>query len=436
VGLVALSLSVFFHDLSREPLFMDESAYVSQSYFFDLLARPDDPLWLEYPAFDLPPLPKYAIGLALRVAGQRLPGRAAMVAWYNNPEFDCTTPATLYDARIPSVFVGTIGVIAVFAIGCASMGPRGGTIAALLMIANPLYRLHARRAMSDDYAEAFLLLTAALAIRFWMLAIGGRLRRRDWIWPIAVGVMGGLAVLSKLNGGLGLMIVAGWVSLALILPKVSRRAKWQIVAMGVLAAVVAYGTFIVGNPFLTARPPLKKLAASREYSRLLPIAELSLIGRTRMLIDHRVEVSKRAQIQKNIARDALNTLGEKFSVVFVQGFGRFGPFGRSHSDSTKRYDLSQDWGAFLYLPIFFVGAFLTFRRGARQYRENESPTAWATLIQSLIAFFTVTLFIPLAWDRYFLSIQAGSTFLAAGVVVASWDRLKTWLTRTVGKVTR
>jgi len=427
-GLIVLALAVFLHDLSREPLFMDESAYVSQSYFFDLLARPDDPRWLEYPAFDLPPLPKYAIGLALRATGHRLPSRLAMFAWYENPKYDCTTPSSLYAARIPSVVVGTIGVLAVFGLACASFGIRGGMIAALLMIANPLYRLHARRAMSDDYAEAFLLLTAALALRFWMRALNGRLRRRDWLLAIAAGVTGGLAVLSKLNGGLGLMIVAGWVALAVILPKFARAAKGRIVAMGVLASIVAYGVFVVGNPFLTASPPLKTIAASRAYAPLRPIAELGLLGRTRMLIDHRVEVSRIGQ--QRFEADALKTWADKFSTVFVQGFGRFGPFGRSHSDSTIRHDLSQDWGAALYLPMFFLGAAVTFRRGLRQYRCDESPAAWAILIQATIAFFTVTLFIPLAWDRYFLSIQAGSALLAAGLIVAVWDRL---LPRTVGK---
>jgi len=123
-------------------------------------------------------------------------------------------------------------------------------------------------------------------------------------------------------------------------------------------------------------------------------------------------------------------------VGFVQGFGRFGPFGRSHSDSTIRYDLSQDWGATVYLPVFLLGGILTFRHGRRQYYSGEPPTAWATLLQALIAFFTVTLFIPLAWDRYFLSIQAGSTLLAAGVVVSVWEHLERRFARTVRKDVR
>lgn len=424
-ALVVVSLAVFLHDLSREPRFMDESAYVSQSYFLDLLAEPDSPFWLEYPAYDLPPLPKYSIGIALRLSGHRLPNRSAMKTWYDDPTSDCTTPSSLYAARIPSVILGCVGVLAVFGIGCAWMGTRAGMISALLMVANPLYRLHARRAMSDDYAEALLLLTAALAIRFWSRSLDGTLRRRDWLLVFAIGVCGGLAVLAKLNGGLGLMIVAGWVVLACVLPKATRAAKLRIAAMGFVASCLSYGVFVALNPFLTARPPARILALPG-YEGLRPIAALDLAARTKMLIDHRVDVSRIAQTRKPLSNDALLTMRDKFSAVFVQGFGRFGPFGRSHSDSTKRYDWSQDWGAALYLPIVFAGAILAFRRGSRESREGRPPTSWAISLQALIAIFTVTLFIPLAWDRYFLSIQAGSSLLATGVVIAAWDSLQGW----------
>ena len=38
-------------------------------------------------------------------------------------------------------------------------------------------------------------------------------------------------------------------------------------------------------------------------------------------------------------------------VIVVQGFGRFGLFGPSESDSTVRFDLRQDWGVILWLPL-------------------------------------------------------------------------------------
>ena len=55
---------------------MDESAYVAQSYYADLLleGRRDDPAWLDYAGYDLPPLAKYLVGIALRAGGPSPPG--------------------------------------------------------------------------------------------------------------------------------------------------------------------------------------------------------------------------------------------------------------------------------------------------------------------------------------------------------------------------
>ena len=76
VLVTALALTVFGWDLASEPHFVDESAYISQSFYADLWLQHkwDDPLWLTYAGYDLPPLPKYVIGLALRIEGCPRPG--------------------------------------------------------------------------------------------------------------------------------------------------------------------------------------------------------------------------------------------------------------------------------------------------------------------------------------------------------------------------
>ena len=52
-------------------------------------------------------------------------------------------------ARVPMVVVGAIGCLTVYGIGLAAGGHSVGLLAASLLAMNPLYRLHARRAMSD-----------------------------------------------------------------------------------------------------------------------------------------------------------------------------------------------------------------------------------------------------------------------------------------------
>ncbi len=99
--------------------FEDEYAYISQSYYADLFfaGRFNDRAWLDLPAYDLPPLPKYLIGLShfdwpsspCPTPGRRGPG---------------TTITAISAARrrsgwpgCPSLFVGALGCVAIFACG-------------------------------------------------------------------------------------------------------------------------------------------------------------------------------------------------------------------------------------------------------------------------------------------------------------------------------
>ena len=62
-------------------------------------------------------------------------------------------------------------------------------------------------------------------------------------------------------------------------------------------------------------------------------------------------------------------------------------------------------------------------RVARSVEAGEPPTAWAVLVHFAVAFAVVTLYLPMAWDRYLLPIQAPAALLAAGVAVAAAGRL-------------
>ena len=107
--------------------------------------------------------------------------------------------------------------------------------------------------------------------------------------------------------------------------------------------------------------------------------------------------------------DALKTVPDKLKAVAVQGFGRFGPFGpRGWTDSTIRFDWKQDRGALVWLPWVAIGFVLALLRGRNQFRTGQPPASWAIVVEAGLALLIVTAFIPLAWDRYFLSIQPGS----------------------------
>jgi hypothetical protein len=135
-----------------------------------------------------------------------------------------------------------------------------------------------------------------------------------------------------------------------------------------------------------------------------------------MMLRLRPQVS--ADQQRMFPHNALTAPASKASVVAVQGFGRFGPFGPGHTNSKVRYDLRQDAGAAVWLPWVVGGGVWAWQLGRRQLSLGCPPTAWAALLYASVALGVVTSYIPMAWDRYLLSIQAPAALLAAGAAVA------------------
>ena len=428
VVVAMLSMTVFGWDLASEPHFVDESAYISQSFFADLWlgGHWDDPSWLTYAGYDLPPLPKYLVGIALRVEGYRRPGPASMAAWYRDTSSQFVSRPALVAARRPSVVFGVVGCLAIYAIGTLALDRRIGFVSAILLMANPLYSMHARRAMSDVPAEAMILATLAVGLWAWKRSLSADGERVAFLGLIlGSGVLGGLATLAKLNGSLAGFILVGWAFLAVPLPASSRKGRAVFLAGTFGAGMVSFATFAALNPFLFAHPkgPIDP--------RLEPVARLSFLERVGVVADHRVKVSAGAKL--NFPNDALTMPFEKIEAVAVQGFGRFGPFGpRGRTDSTIRFDWAQDRGALAWLPMVALGLVAACRRGWLQIKAGEPPAAWAVAVQAGVASMVVTAFIPLAWDRYFLSIQPGSSLLGAFAIVEGFDLVRSTFGRTAG----
>ena len=234
---------------------------------------------------------------------------------------------------------------------------------------------------------------------------------------VIAGMMVGLATLSKLNGVLSGIVLMTWGALAIVGPSFSRSSKWLLGLAAGVAAAVAFGLFVVLNPFFTAHPP----------APVAPIfaaaARLDFIGRVRTVYQHRESVSRLAM--KSFPNDALPTPVSKAKVVSVQGFGRFGPLGPTgRSDSTRRFDLGQDWGAIIWLPCVLAGFIILVWRGVQQVKQNLPPLAWLLPAYLGLVIIVVTAFIPLAWDRYMMSIQPAASLVGASFFVAGWDQIR------------
>ena len=103
--------------------FEDEYAYITQSYYADLFftGQFNHKLWLDAPAIDLQPLPKYLIGLAFRLAHLPMPGRADAWKWYDDYHSFGGKP-TLVAARLTVIPLGALGCLALFACGVIDQG--------------------------------------------------------------------------------------------------------------------------------------------------------------------------------------------------------------------------------------------------------------------------------------------------------------------------
>jgi 4-amino-4-deoxy-L-arabinose transferase-like glycosyltransferase len=414
-AIACLALAVFAPGLADRS-FVDEYAYITQSFYADLFrdGQLNHRLWLDYFAYDLQPLPKYLIGMALRSAALPMPTPADAAAWYRNYQ-EFGSPATLIAARLPFVALGALGCAAICACGVLVKGWKAGVIAAIFLIANPLYRLHAHRAMSDVPCEAFLM--AALTLFLWSW-------RRTWcrgpgmlavLLPALAGLAAGLALLCKFNAFLGLMIIVLWCGIAWLAPSLSLSRKFAVSAGAFGTILVALATSVALNPYLTAEPTGSLSPEARQLSNA------GIWNRFRFQVKHRMLMSH-AQ-QKEMGHNALFDFPDKAKVTLVQGFGRFGPLGPSSSDSTKRFDAGQDRGIVVWLPLVLLGLAELVRLARRQFGAGQPPTAVALLLWAALAWVVVAAYLPMAWDRYLLPIQSGNALLAAVGASAIWDSL-------------
>jgi 4-amino-4-deoxy-L-arabinose transferase-like glycosyltransferase len=430
VGLVSFALLAY--DRRSERFFLDESGYTVQGFYLDLFlaGRWNDPSWISLPAIDLPPLMKYLVGFQLRAHGYHRGALHAALDWSKFFNLSPVTSADLVNtefatrdmidvARWPSTILGALGCLAVFGLGTSMRDRRVGLAAAALLVANPLYRQQAHRAVGDVPCEALALSACALALWAWRRGLAGRIGPYALAATLLAGALAGLAVLTRLTGVVAFLHVAAWVGLASLLPEV-RWTRKLAVAVGAAAFVlVAIAIVLVGNPTLTVQPKVVLGPAEAEFARQGPA------GRFLAMWQHRRDLSTMQQEFYPIY--AMKGLGPKARVTVVQGFGRFSPFGPKHSHQPALYDWEQDRWGLLWLPWVLLGAIGALRAGLRQLRAGEPPTAWAVVGSSVLVLSCVVLYIPLAWDRYLLPIQPWNALLAGWALIASLDRIRSAL---------
>jgi Dolichyl-phosphate-mannose-protein mannosyltransferase len=455
LAVAAVALLVIFWKLSDEPYFIDESAMIGQSYYYTLLktGQWQHPDWLHYAAYDHPPLPKYFFGLSLDLAGLPVPATlerwmrwigfepALGGGWQKSPSgADFSPPGdprVLFWARVPSSLFGAAGATAVFAIGLQIHSRLAGLIGAALLTLNPLYVAHARRAMSDSFAEC--LVAASVAVVLWGCTLTWNRDSRWWKWGVFVvseSVLCGLAALAKLNGGVASIIVLGVIGgtlvLAFLSPSRETKAPHTTMTHSIVPAVVAiaigFGSFAVFvglNPLMTARPALGTNAPTQTRE----LAAKNLLARAKFLVDFRREWTVEALKNPTFKTDWLRTFPERVRMTMWEGFGRFSPLGprdiRTHEPRPDRERFTDYHRAtsLLWLPLVAWGLVLTTCAGWHALRAGRPPVAWALVLYMAVSLAIVVFMIPLNWDRYYLPLQAPAAALAAIAIAATVKRV-------------
>ena len=164
--------------------------------------------------------------------------------------------ATLLAARLTVIPLGALGCLALFACGAIVKDARVGTIAASLLMINPLYSLHAHRAMADVPCEAFMLSSLAVWLCDVVAHLGEGLAHRWAGSSLARRVCSPAcrcSASSMVSSALRI-VAAGMRAHLGGYPVFRSAANWRSPARRSSRSRVALAVAVAFNPYLTAKP--------------------------------------------------------------------------------------------------------------------------------------------------------------------------------------
>jgi hypothetical protein len=251
----------------QPPFDIDEASKLSESYyyhlFFETLAwrHPD---WHEdFYARMNPPVAKYVFGAALAAAGLHVHDRRLQEQferlWRTPSLLRREVPDDMLRVtRRTSAVYGALIVAVLVGVGWSVAGPLAGGLAGLLVLTNPGFVGNARSGLTDSILLFHL--TLMLPITLWaarsVRASHSWARTSTWA-VLAPGVAIALATGSKMNGALtGPVYCLGLLAAAVVEPGPLGRGRQlvrSLLASG-LTALVAVGVLVALDPTLHDGP--------------------------------------------------------------------------------------------------------------------------------------------------------------------------------------
>lgn len=343
-ALVVLLLSSWYFttDLRQLEHFGDESAILTETYYYRLLLQRDwhHVDWLQLAAYDHTPLFKYMAGAALHLNGElgfvpttTQPWRD----WMGNPRAMREYDRALAAPRRVAWFGAVYGCFAVFALGWRVMGSRTGLLAALLVMGSPLYARYAGRAMPDDWTQALVaMVLLSAAIPSAMRDASVLTWRAGIIWTVVTGLALAFAVSAKLNGATAGLILSGWW-LMLIgacwraqTPGVRflQQTRPMIIILPISLVLGVFATIAI-NPFFWARPDFTRLPNEEVISaEQRQLSEWGILGRARWMLSYREQALRDAMDNPALQRFVRRGTSERLGAI-VAGLGEHSVFGQS-----------------------------------------------------------------------------------------------------------
>lgn len=387
------------------PYHPDEFQFVGYSEALPYLLRGDfrSPYWGNGWLLDQPKLASYFWGMSLGASGVRdIPayleraGFGGFQVWWNaaamsekansqpasGPSIHLAEPVAMARRGAYAVTLFFLAVVAMASV--AAGGYLTGIVALWIVAGNPLISSSSLRAMADGLLLLFTILTFWISLMLLKDTADGR-HWRAGLWCILGGIIGALAVSTKLNGILSLAYffpVAGYGAVRFF----RRGRMWPVMAV-FLSLALSAGTFLLLAPFLW--PSFPQSLASMIHSRMRTIAwqqgywpESALVSPAERL----AAVWQRA-LSPSAAYGSLGVLG---TLAWIAGLVALG---------------------------------LNLKLGAGLRRDHAAAfLLWAVMVGGVTAFL-----LPLDWDRYYLPIVMVSLLIQAYGISVCLEALRRFI---------
>jgi hypothetical protein len=392
----------------------DETAYIYSSHDYATLFLKGDPQallveWpidneLEYLRIADGSMARYIIGFAWNLAGYT---EADLPTQSFNWDLDYSGARALglipderfmVIVRLPSAILLALSAAVMFGLGYCFGGLPIAFFVSGLYTLNPIILLNGRRAMQEGPLLFFGLLTVLMGV---LISIR-RERGRRVPFPLWIGLIiaGALTLVSKNNGFIYIAAAFLWI----FLPEMLRRGIRSFFTVGIrlaICGVLLIGLYIALSPGLWSDP----LARIKDASA----ARISAMN---------------GQMHDDLA-EAPSSMARRVEDIFTQPFIK--PLAHYDGSYTNLYDGQRDLiaaydsslisgihsGVLLGVPLTVLAIFGFITNFLPRVRPYRSPALSVGLLTWLFINVGVLLWLPLPWQRYFLSIIPIFTIFAA-----------------------